>query len=282
MYLEKRREWIRRRRRQKMIQRLLILAGVILALAVGFSIIKKITGHDVVQMVSEQAEKERPDGLLPVLEFSNEGAKETTAAVPETEAPTETEPPTNPALNEEWMLILVNKDHPIPNGYEVPAFTELRNSNRVDSRIYPALQKMFDDARADGALPYITSSYRSMDKQQQLMDEKIIDYQSEGHSRSEAVKLAEAWVAIPGTSEHQLGLCVDISTEDHSEQEPEVVWNWLKNNSWKYGFIQRYPEDKTEVTGIINEPWHYRYVGESAAKEMTEKGLVLEEYLAQR
>ncbi len=280
MYLEQRREWIRRRRRQKMIQRLLILAGIILAIVVGFIVIKKFTGHDVVQLVSEQAEKERPEGLLPLPEFVNEA--ETTAALPETEAPTETEPPTNPALNEEWMLILVNKEHPIPKGYEVPAFTELRNSNRVDSRIYPALQRMFDDARADGALPYITSSYRSMDKQQQLMDEKIIDYQSEGHSRAEAVELAEAWVAIPGTSEHQLGLSVDISTEDHSVQEPEVVWNWLNKNAWKYGFIQRYPEDKTEITGIINEPWHYRYVGEAAAKEMTEKGLVLEEYLAQR
>ena len=112
------------------------------------------------------------------------------------------------------------------------------------------------------------------------MDKKIKEYENSGNSHEDAVKLAEEWVAIPGTSEHELGLSVDISSADKETQSPDGIWTWLNENSWKYGFVQRYPESKTDITGIINEPWHYRYVGKAAAKEMTEKGLVLEEYLA--
>ena len=289
MYLEQRREWARRRKRRRKMRNLLIALLAVAAVLVSLPVISRITGRDVVKLVSEQAEKERPEEMAALQEFlamapatetaAETSAEETIAAVL---AVPETYPQGNPALAEDWMLILVNREHPIPAGYEVPAFTELRNDNRVDSRIYPSLQQMFDDARAEGALPFITSSFRSMEKQQQLMDNKIAEYEAEGNTHEEAVRLAETWVAVPGTSEHQLGLCVDISTQDHDVQAPEVVWEWLKKNAWKYGFVQRYPEDRTDVTGIINEPWHYRYVGETAAKEMTERGLVLEEYLQQR
>lgn len=178
-----------------------------------------------------------------------------------------------------WKLMLVNAHHPIPEGYEVPELTQLQNGNSVDSRIYPALQKMFDDARAQGIYPYVTSSYRTMEKQQQLMDDKISEYVAAGYSQEEAKKLAEEWVAIPGTSEHQLGLSVDISSDPASGQDPGSVWYWLKIYCWDYGFIIRYPEDKTDITGIINEPWHFRYVGEKAAQEIKESGQSLEEYL---
>ena len=181
-----------------------------------------------------------------------------------------------------WMLILVNRDHPIPEGYTVPAFTELRNGNRVDSRIYPDLQNMFDDMRREGLRPGITSSFRTHADQQSMMDQKIKEYENAGNSHEDAVKLAEEWVALPGTSEHELGLSVDISSEDRDTQSPDRIWSWLNENCWKYGFVQRYPENKTDITGIIHEPWHYRYVGKAAAKEMTESGLVLEEYLETR
>ena len=180
----------------------------------------------------------------------------------------------------DWFLLLVNKDHPIPDDYVIPELTQLSGGNSVDSRIYPYLQRMFDDARSQGIYPHITSSYRTMEKQQQLMDDKIQEYLNAGNTQEEAVRLAEEWVAIPGTSEHQLGLSVDISADESSGQDPGSVWYWLQENSASYGFVKRYPEDKTEITGIINEPWHYRFVGLKAAAEMTEKNLCLEEYLA--
>ena len=92
-------------------------------------------------------------------------------------------------------------------------------------------------------------------------------------------------VAYPGTSEHNLGLAVDIVARDYQildeKQEQTAEQQWLMENCCKYGFILRYPTDKTEETGIIYEPWHYRYVGQTAAKEMYRKNLCLEEYLAQ-
>ena len=90
--------------------------------------------------------------------------------------------------------------------------------------------------------------------------------------------MAEKYVAIPGTSEHQLGLSVDINA-DQTKCSSEKVYSWLDHNAYKYGFIKRYPENKIEITGENNEPWHYRYVGVDAALEMQKKGLCLEEYI---
>ena len=180
-----------------------------------------------------------------------------------------------------WMLILVNRTHPIPEDYEIPKLTELARGHAIDSRAYPALQSMFDQARAEGLSPYITSSYRTTEKQQELMDDKIQEYIVSGYSKEDAIAAAEEWVAIPGTSEHQLGLSVDISTDPDTGTDPGAVWYWLQEHSWEYGFIRRYPEEKKEITGIINEPWHFRYVGEKAAKEIYESGLCLEEYLGE-
>lgn len=176
-----------------------------------------------------------------------------------------------------WNLILVNKEHYIPNNYKVD-LTELSNGKKVDSRIYPELQNMFDDARANGLHLFVREGYRTMEEQQQIMNDKIKEYQKEGHSKSEAKKLAEEYVAIPGTSEHQLGLSVDINA-DISKCPSDAVYEWLDENAYKYGFIKRYSSDKTDITGINNEPWHYRYVGRMEAKEMKEKGLCLEEYV---
>lgn len=110
------------------------------------------------------------------------------------------------------------------------------------------------------------------------MDERIQQYLEEGYSRAEAKKLAEAYVAKPGTSEHELGIAVDINA-DTSICSSDAVYTWLANNAYKYGFIKRYPDDKTEITGVNNEPWHYRYVGVDTAREIQEKGLCLEEYI---
>lgn len=176
-----------------------------------------------------------------------------------------------------WNLILVNRDYYIPKDYEVE-LTELSNGEKVDSRIYPDLQEMFDDARAEGFQLFVADGYRTEETQQRILDEKIEAYKYEGYSDSEAEKKAKEWVAIPGTSEHQLGIAVDINA-DTTRSSSDEVYNWLAQNSYKYGFIKRYPSDKTEITGVINEPWHYRYVGRRAAQEIYFQGICLEEYI---
>lgn len=178
----------------------------------------------------------------------------------------------------DWRLMLVNRWNPVPEDYTVE-LTELWNGESVDSRIYPDLQEMFDSARAAGFNPYVNAGYRTNQVQQSLMDQEIQDNMAEGYSEKEARRLAEQWVAVPGTSEHEIGLAVDISMEDTVSQSRSEVWQWLMENSYKYGFILRYPEDKTDITGIGYEPWHYRYVGKEAAEEIYRKGICLEEYL---
>lgn len=178
---------------------------------------------------------------------------------------------------DEWKLLLVNRDHPLPEDYQVE-LVRLSNGQSVDSRIYPALQKMFDDARASGIYPIVASGYRTTQDQQRIMDEKIQEFIAQGYSQEEAKQEALNWVAVPGTSEHQLGFAVDINA-DGINSYGDQVYQWLNENGWRYGFIQRYPSDKTEITGISYEPWHYRYVGEEAAKEIYDQGVCLEEYL---
>ncbi len=176
-----------------------------------------------------------------------------------------------------WNLILVNRDSYIPDDYQVE-LTELSNGKKVDSRIYPELQEMFIDARAQGYGLFVREGYRTQEEQQQLMDEKIEAYENEGKSKSEAKKLAEQWVAIPGTSEHQLGIAVDINA-DTTKSSSDDVYKWLEENAHTYGFIKRYPSNKTDITGVINEPWHYRYVGKEAASKIYSQGICLEEYI---
>ena len=180
--------------------------------------------------------------------------------------------------DDNWNLILVNRDNPVPENYRVE-LTKLSNGKEVDSRIYPSLQKMFDDMRNEGIYPVVAEGYRTHEYQQQLMDEKINSFIEEGYSESEAKKFAEGWVAVPGTSEHELGIAVDINSDDERGTSDEEVYDWLYENAYRYGFIMRYPYGVEESTGYNAEPWHYRYVGEKAAKEIFESGLILEEYL---
>lgn len=181
-----------------------------------------------------------------------------------------------------WNLILVNPWNPLPEDY---SFTkkELSNAHAVDERCYPDLQAMMDACRAAGNSPLICSSYRSYEKQQSLYQNKVDRLIAQGYSQGEAKAEAGKTVALPGTSEHQLGLAVDIvdmaNQNLDSSQEDTAVQKWLMEHSWEYGFILRYPKEKSAVTGIIYEPWHYRYVGKDAAEEIFRQGLCLEEYL---
>lgn len=194
------------------------------------------------------------------------------------------DPSNTNSLDNEWdpLLILVNADHLIPKSYTTE-ITQLDNDQSVASICYENLQKMMNDCQAAGLDPVICSSYRSMEKQQRLYQEQIQKYMDYGYSLPDAKEKAGSAVAIPGTSEHELGLAVDIVDINNQRlekaQEDTPVQQWLMANSWKYGFILRYPSDKTQITGIMYEPWHYRYVGRDAAGYIYEHNLCLEEYL---
>ena len=185
--------------------------------------------------------------------------------------------PKEATLNCGWKLILVNDEYCVPEEYEVKLLT-LSNGEQVDERIYPDLQKMFDDMRALGHRPKVVSGYRSEDEQERILDDKINEYMNQGYIRSVAKVMALDWVAEPGTSEHQLGIAVDINP-DYNVTKGVGFYEWLQSNAHKYGFVNRYPADKVEITSISNERWHYRYVGKEVAKVMYEENLCLEEYI---
>ena len=204
-------------------------------------------------------------------------------AVEETPDPTVPTPPPAGTVDVSDPLLLVNPWNAVPEDYAV-SLVSIGDGESVDQRCYGDLMQMLDDCAVYGnAQPYVCSSYRTNDTQTRLYENKVDRLIAQGYSPSDARTEAAKAVAIPGTSEHQLGLAVDIVDLRYqvldAGQEDTATQQWLMQNSWKYGFILRYPNDKTAVTGIIYEPWHYRYVGRENAKAIYESGLCLEEYL---
>lgn len=183
-----------------------------------------------------------------------------------------------------WYLTLINSENPIDDNYQI-TLTRLRNKQAIDSRCYPELQAMMDDCRAAGLSPIICSSYRTYEKQEELFEQQVQEFINQGYGKLDAQKKAAGAVARPGTSEHEIGLAIDIVDESNQRlnqyQENTAVQRWLMQNSWRYGFILRYPSDKTDITGIQYEPWHYRFVGKEAARIIYENNWTLEEYLNQ-
>lgn len=183
-----------------------------------------------------------------------------------------------------WNLVLVNATHPLPGGFYVET-RELPNGLGIDSRVYDDLMAMVGDAKSQGLSLVICSAYRTVEKQQELFDAEVAAKEAGGLSHDSAVAAAKTAVAQPGTSEHNLGLAADIVALAYQKLDegylntPEC--KWLAENSWKYGFIMRYPEGKSDITKIVFEPWHYRYVGKEAAEEIKEQGVCLEEYLGE-
>lgn len=190
--------------------------------------------------------------------------------------------PAKPSAADNELLTLVNPWNELPEDWQVDLVT-LSNGLQIDRRCYDALQEMMDACREAGYEPLICSAYRTQETQQDLFNNKVAKLEAGGKSHDEAVQEAGTVVAVPGTSEHQLGLTVDVVDINNQnlteEQEKTPTQKWLMANSWRYGFIHRYPNSKSDITGIIYEPWHYRYVGKDAAQEIFNKGITLEEYL---
>ena len=173
-------------------------------------------------------------------------------------------------------LILVNSENAFPDNVNLNLVSF--NGYQVADTIYNDLARMYNAALNDNITLKINNAYRSKDEQNQIFESKMNAYENEGYTKEKAYEQTTLTVQVPGYSEHETGLAIDFSNEGHYD-ENEKMWEWLKNNAYKYGFILRYPEDKYEITKIDYEPWHYRYVGKKAAKDITNKNLTLEEYL---
>jgi D-alanyl-D-alanine carboxypeptidase len=183
----------------------------------------------------------------------------------------------------DWKLILINKQHHIPDDYTFTLGT-IKGSMKCDERIIEELQEMLQAAQKDGISLAIRSPYRDYERQIMLFNRKIKAYMKKKNSYLESYRQAAQAVTIPGSSEHQVGLALDITCDTYTSLNEGFgetqAGKWLAAHSYEYGFILRYPEGKEDVTGIEYEPWHFRYVGKEAAAYMYENELTLEEFVA--
>ena len=212
-----------------------------------------------------------------------------------------------------WHITLTNKSYPLGKTYEPESLVSLTCPTSEDKSIYldaraaKALYAMLEEMQADGVTDIkVTSGYRSYAYQQQLYQSYLkiekskitpeayayfgedyikTTYTNKGLTQlsvEDATKVVLSYSAVPGTSEHQTGLCVDFMTSNAgltTAFENTEAFAWLSQNAYRFGFILRYPESKTAVTGYSYEPWHFRFVGREAATEIALRSLTLEEFL---
>ena len=183
-----------------------------------------------------------------------------------------------------WNLLLVNDWNPLPAGYDSDVtFSTVSGGKQVDSRIIDAVNRMLNDAAAYDLA--VVSAYRPKEEQDILYWRKVKQYTDKGYSDLEAQKVGGTIVKRPGFSEHNCGLAMDVGgSGDYTLEQTFAntpAYAWLIEHCADYGFILRFPEGKEDITGVIYEPWHYRYVGEEAARYIMDNDLCLEEYLAQ-
>ncbi|MDR0964585.1 MAG: M15 family metallopeptidase [Clostridium sp.] len=179
--------------------------------------------------------------------------------------------------------LLVNKWTPLPERYDVELVLLPDGWNHAAKVAYKPLCAMLEDGQRQGLQFVICSSYRTVARQQELLDEDIMELMNMGYTYEDAYDEAIQDTMPPGCSEHSTGLAFDIVSasyqmlDDGQQYTNENVW--LREHCAEYGFILRYPAGKEEVTGIVYEAWHFRYVGSTAAKLISEQGLTLEEYI---
>lgn len=250
-----------------------LLAVVIALVAVIVAIIKN--GSDV-----------NTDNSSDVTYVSSEDdVSSTDTSSSKVDAPSEPEifvTPTGVELDANFgRLLLINGEYPLPDDYDtnvreylVEIDDEYRNNDyvtQIHKDVYPYITAMVAAAQADGVNLQVWSPFRSYAIQNDLFQRQVNRVGGDED-------LAATVVARPGTSEHNTGLCADFNMADDAF-ESTPMYTWMCENAEDYGFILRYPKDKTNITGVIYESWHWRFVGINNAKEINELGLTLEEYI---
>lgn len=231
----------------------------------------------VIETSSESKESSKPSSTVT-----------TTSSPSSTFVPVVTTPMTMDELvadMDNWNMVLVNGSHPLPDGFSVGK-TKIKSSYLAysgltfDSRAISYLEAMCAAAQKSGVNLKAISAYRTNARQTELFNNQIEKQRKKypNKSEEELKQIASTISARPGTSEHELGLAVDFNSVEESFENTKEG-KWLKENAADYGFILRYPKEKQSITGVIYEPWHYRYVGVDHAKKMNSLGLCLEEYI---
>ncbi len=187
---------------------------------------------------------------------------------------------------EDWNLLLVGPDNPLPEDFE-PSLIEVDNEQQIDERIEASWYSWKKAALEAGHRLFFASGYRSVDHQRANFNQTYEGYLNEGYSEEEALNKTKEYLTEPGHSEHHTGLALDIVDEEWivagngliPDYDTQASQQWLVDTMADYGFILRYPAGKEEITGIQYESWHFRYVGEENAQFMVAQDLVLEEYI---
>ncbi len=176
-----------------------------------------------------------------------------------------------------WPLNYINPDYPMQSDANIE-LALAPGDEYVDARILEPLLSMFSAGADAGLVMYVNSGYRSVEHQRTLYNNRVDSYIAAGYSEEAAIAQTNRWVAPPGTSEHALGIAVDITADEITTTDWQV-YTWLADNAHNFGFTLSFPADRVSETGVGYEPWHYRYVGVAAAVYMYENNLLLHEYL---
>lgn len=257
----------------------LLLLFILAGLAVGFAVTERRKPAE--PTTNALSEPETEPQTEPPTEAQTAAPEPTTAKAPPVSLPQATDgnPVTVSPDGEHWELTLVNLQYRLPEDYKPTLKAAVEGSSvQLDARVAPFYAEMYAAAKADGCTLTPYSGYRTYARQQENFDRKVAYYVSQGLSEAEATAQTQTRILPAGASEHNMGFAMDIvsaSADFISTKE----FSWLSAHAHEYGFILRYPENKTDITGVMYEPWHWRYVGKEAAAEMQKSGQCLEEYL---
>lgn len=257
------------RKREKMMKICKVFGGggLILGLIVG------IFGTKIVDHIGANKTKEAYTAQI-------QKAKSETKSLKEQLAGSQEEIAKNIAAAD-WNMILVNEEFPLSKDFKVDLDT-LDGEYKADKRIIKDAKAMIAAAAKEDLNLVVQSAYRDDTKQASVFEQTMETLVENGSSYLDAYDEAKQSVNLPGNSEHATGLALDIVSEDYTELDEKFAdtdeGKWLAAHCAEYGFILRYPKGKEGITGITYEPWHFRYVGTDMAKELTDKGITLEEY----
>lgn len=268
---------------------LVVILGILLALYAAFcrdGSYNEVKIETPTESTTEATTAETPEE--PSTETNEEPASDENpddgTTLPEessTEAPVvwDTYDPAAQLAGENWALTLINKTYTLDKKYSPTLSPVIEGSSvTADSRVSEAYQLMYADALTAGYVLTPYSGYCSYQGQQTIYNNKIQSFIFQGMTEDEAKANAEKRIEPAGCSENGAGLAVDIISASAGFSSTDE-YKWLTQNAYKYGFVLRYPDDKTDITGIIYQPWHWRYVGIDAAIEMKNNNQCLEEYL---